>query len=396
MLVFVVALAIPATVRASPQDLFGYGDRSAAMGSTGVAHAVGSEAAYSNPALLSITRQRTLSLGIHAAAFRLSIDDAPFPIDPGRANTIGVALPVPVRGPLADRLTLGAAFFTPHAVVVRGQVLYPDEPQFPVLQYRAQSVALMAAFGFGPVEGFRFGAGFSALASLLGDMSVALNAEGRFGSTVETQLIATFAPLAGVSYERGPLRVGAVVRGALDARFDFFVLTADLPIRLPPLTVGGVAQYDPFIAAVEGALTVGPWLFSAHLTYKRWSDYPGTQQRTSESSREPPSPGFSDTLVPRFGVERAFGPPEARVAFLRAGLFWEPSPAPEARPEALYLDADRIALTFGGGIDLHVAGDLHLRLDGHVQLHWMPPRDTGPASIDGAVTTAGWRVEASW
>jgi long-chain fatty acid transport protein len=37
---------------ASPQDVLGYGARSAAMGGTGVASAEGYEAVYKNPALL--------------------------------------------------------------------------------------------------------------------------------------------------------------------------------------------------------------------------------------------------------------------------------------------------------------------------------------------------------
>ena len=48
---------------ASPEDLFGYGARTSAMGATGTAHATGYEAAWHNPALASVVRTPKLTLG---------------------------------------------------------------------------------------------------------------------------------------------------------------------------------------------------------------------------------------------------------------------------------------------------------------------------------------------
>ena len=48
---------------ASPEDLFGYGARTNAMGATGTAHASDGEAAWHNPALASGIRSNHLVLG---------------------------------------------------------------------------------------------------------------------------------------------------------------------------------------------------------------------------------------------------------------------------------------------------------------------------------------------
>ena len=64
--------AAAGTARASPEDVLGYGGRSPAMAGTGAAWAIDYEAAYTNPALLSALRARTLAFGFQGATFRLA------------------------------------------------------------------------------------------------------------------------------------------------------------------------------------------------------------------------------------------------------------------------------------------------------------------------------------
>ncbi len=71
-----VGLAWAAPCQASPEDIFGYGPRGAAMGATGAASAEGFEAAYSNPALLSSVRRNKLTLGYLGATFGLDAEVA--------------------------------------------------------------------------------------------------------------------------------------------------------------------------------------------------------------------------------------------------------------------------------------------------------------------------------
>src|SRR5580704_13456809 len=167
LLASVVALA-PHAASASPEDIFGYGTRSPAMGGTGVAHSEGFEAAYTNPALLSRIRDLKLTLGFEAATFGLRADGAGLPgrvpYNSMRGIVIGLDVPIPLGGVLKDRIGAALALSTPTDVIVRGEIKYPEVPQFPLLPDRTQSLSIRAGLGIDVGWGIRVGAGFAALA----------------------------------------------------------------------------------------------------------------------------------------------------------------------------------------------------------------------------------------
>ena len=70
-LAFALATLAASTASASPEDLFGYGARSSAMGSTGTAFAGGYESAWHNPALASDVGRPKLTLGYTGGLLRL-------------------------------------------------------------------------------------------------------------------------------------------------------------------------------------------------------------------------------------------------------------------------------------------------------------------------------------
>lgn len=406
MLVVLVALA-PAGVRASPQDLFGYGSRSSAMAGTGTSFGDDYEAVFSNPAGLSRAARRGLVVGAHGAGYAVSLDGQRFTIDAPRATSIGVQLPVPFGGVLANRIVIGAGFYTPIDVIVRGDIAYPEVPQMPVIT-RAKSVAVQAGIGLdldGIVDGLRLGAGFSALASLLGDMVTEIDSTGRFGSRVETQLVATYAPILGANWARGDWSFGLVWRGELTAEFEMEVVTRDLPVRLPTLTIGGLAQYDPHAVSAEASWRPAPgWLVAGQACWRHWSAYPGAERPTSASSPAPPDPGFFDTVSPRIAVERTIRRGPFELA-LRGGYAYEPTPAPPARAEARYLDSDRHVLTAGVGLAWAPRGEsTKLTLDLYGQLDVLAPRThdapapggTENMRTSGVIAVGGWTVGVQW
>lgn len=378
------------------------------MANTGVSFADSYEAVYSNPAALSRARQRGLYLGAHAAMYKLDLGGDAFPIEPARGTSIGVQLPIPFGGILRDRLVLGAAFYTPLNAIVRGTILYPDEPQFTVMD-RAQAVAVQGGFGLnldGWVDGLRVGAGFSVLASLIGNLSAQLEASGKFGSRVETQLITTYAPIIGVSYEHGPLAVGATWHQRLVAKFAIEATTQDLPVMLPKFTIKGLAQYDPSSLVVGASYRLDPsWLLTVEADWRLWSEFEGQQFKTSESSMQPPDPKFSDTVSPRLGVEYTFATSSGR-AVVRGGYAYEPSPAPKARTEALFLDNDRHIFSAGAEFTLPMAdGDdaPSLTTGAYGQLHIAPERTHSAVDEQGAhlkssgvIVAAGWSLGVNW
>src|SRR5687768_9302135 len=91
---------------ASPEDLFGYGGRTSAMGATGTAHATGYETAWHNPALAANTRANKLTLGYIGGVLRLDAVGDRLPgrvsVAPVKGFVIGAEIPVPLGGKLAD------------------------------------------------------------------------------------------------------------------------------------------------------------------------------------------------------------------------------------------------------------------------------------------------------
>ncbi|WP_437820806.1 OmpP1/FadL family transporter [Sorangium sp. So ce1078] len=384
-----LALAPAGAAQASPEDVLGFGARASAMGATGAAVAEGYEAVYANPALLSLSRERRLTLGIEGAIFDLRAGGRRLSYAPLRGSLIGATVPIPFGGALADRVTIGLGFFAPFDVVVRGRILYPETPQFPIAD-RTQSVAVQAALGAALGRGVRVGGGFAALAALSGSVSVATDASGRVGTLVEDTLVASYGPILGASYDIGAYRVGATFRGELVGRFNVVIHAEDLGgIAVPPLHIAGIAQYDPAQLALEVARVKGPWKVAIGATYKRWSDYPGPVEATvrcpdvdpgtgepftgSCGAPAPADPDYSDTVVPRVGVERSLALRPGATAHARGGAYIEPSPAPEQTGASNVYDNARVALSLGYGLAL-AAPLPRLTLDVFAEVQLLLPR----------------------
>jgi long-chain fatty acid transport protein len=415
----VAAVLVTSEAAASPEDLFGYGTRTSAMGATGVAHAAGWETAFHNPALASAIRDNKLTLGWGGATFALDAVGSGLPgrvsTSPARGFFIGGDLPLPFGGKLRDRVGIALAFYTPSDVIVRGRVLYPDKSQFPLLSDRAQSVTIRAGLGADVGWGLRVGAGVAALAELVGDVVAATDVTGRVGTRVETQLVATYAPAVGATYELpANLRVGLSLRGTLDARFAVVVDGTKLSsLAIPLFNISGLAQYDPAQAAIEIA-RVEPRarnVLALEVVYKRWSDFPGVLEPTVVCKEGgagacgivPPAIPWEDTFAVRLGAEQGFDLARGLAFRVRGGGFLEPSPLPSRVPgsEAFdvpsksvvevptrYFDNARVALTTGIGVSLSERLP-PIDLDAFVQHHLLLPREITSTSANGDALMSG-------
>ena len=401
-----IATAVVLSARsaeASPQEVVGFGFRSMGMGNTGAAIGRGVDAVYANPALLSLSRDLELQLGLMGASFQLSAEgpgvQAPLPsYSPMKGNTIGGILPLPFGGALEDRVAIGLGFYTPFDVVVRGRILFPERPQF-LLADRTQSVAVQAAMGIDIGYGFRIGGGLAALAALTGSVTVQTDDTGRIGTIVEDTLVASYAPLAGASYDiDDDHRVGVSFRGVLEGRFNVVIRAENLgQINIPPLNISGVAQYDPWQIAAEFARVRGAWRFAVGATYKHWPAYPGPVEATVRcgdavpgtecDAPSPADPMFNPVVAPRVGGERAIDVGEGATLLLRGGYAFEPTPAPEQTGDTNYFDNHRSVFSIGYGVEM--ADPLPpIGFDGFLQFQLLHARNHEKPA--GTVETDGW------
>lgn len=428
VLALAAATLTPRPARATPPDLFGLGARTQAMAMTGASYADDYEAVYANPAGLARARRVGIHLGLSAASLHLTIDGARDPVDPARAIVAGATLPLPLPDVLADRLVLGVAAYIPPDGTVRARVLDPAVPQWPVID-RAEAMSLLLGLGIDlhstDLEGLRLGLGIAALVDVVDALEVVDGPAdaGRAPVRVEPQVLASFSPIAGVSYERDAWSAGLVYRHEVRSELRMDVAGADLPAR----EVGRIVQYDPAQLAGEISFRPDPALrIVANVTVRFWSFWPGAELATASSTQRAPAPSFSDTISPRLAVEGTVrGGPVALT--IRGGYAFEPSPAPAARLAPLRtasgdvlvidgaiqnvparsLDGDRHVITLGLGLVHDVSRTQRVRLDLFAQAHLLPDRahtlaaPTRASATDwmttgGLVLAGGWTLAAEF
>lgn len=423
-----VALLQASPASATPQDLFGLGARSPAMGMTGVSWSDNWEAVYTNPAGLARVHRRQIDIGLGGGTYQLQVDGQRFPAEAPRGLTIGFALPLPFGDVLQDRLVLGAGFYTPANVLLRGQVGFAELPQWSVVE-RAQSLAINVGLGIDLndlVPGLHAGIGISAMANLTGAITVNLDDTHAFQSVVDAQLLASFSPIGGLALDQRDWGVGLVYRHEVRSEMNLRIQVQDLPVMLPTLTIGALVQYDPAQIAAEGYWRPDPNIrLVLNATYRLWSFYPGPYHPTSDGSFLPPAPQFHDTISPRIAIEGTIHAGSVDLA-LRGGYALELSPSPGAffgpQREAdgsnhlvggmlvasplRIIDNDRHILTAGFGLTYHFSGGEQLHLDLWGQLHAMTDRThsitataTAPPPATGAppgMTSGGYIVVGGW
>ncbi len=412
------ALLLTGRASASPEDIFGYGPRGPAMGGVGTTTASGFEAVYANPALLAAIRRNKLTLGFLGAAYALDARGAGLPgrvgAERARGATVGIDIPIPLGGQLKDRVGAGFAFYTPTDIIVRGRLLYPEKPQFPLLPDRTQSLTLRGGIGVDPGHGVKVGVGFAALAEIVGSVVVATDASGRVGTRVENQLVATYAPALGATWDlpvKEPIRVGVSYRGRLDARFAVSIDGRRLSsLQIPVFNIAGLAQFDPEQLSIEASWHRSPSVLALGVTIKRWSQYPGPIEPTLPCPADEPECGslvpakvdYANTLVVHVGGERRVPLGKTTTLALRLGARYEPSPLPDNLPgsEAFsaskkgrvvvptrYFDADRAIASAGFGVAFR--GAFPCDVDAFGQYHHLVPRSVrsdGDTPSDGEVS----------
>jgi long-chain fatty acid transport protein len=345
------------TAHASPVDLFGFGARGGAMGGAVAAMPRGHEAVYYNPAALAFEERLSFALGFQRADFFLDINGQPTDTQEAPALTLGFGVPLPLKGWLERRLSLGLGFVLPQTAIIEADIPRPGAPGFTLLESRAQVVSVQGAFSVRCTDWLSLGIGTLGLAELRGDISVAPNEENSLGARVRDEVVTDFSLTAGVLLKPTEWISGAVTLRE-QSRADFTLpvqanLGEKFPLPVPTLDITGVAQFDPRQVAVELAFAPTANLkLGAGVTWKQWSDFSNPIVYTAVPDDYPaqPTPNFSDTWVPRVGAEWGLPLSSDLTVTPRAGFIYEPSPAPEQTGLQNYLDNDRLITTAGVGL----------------------------------------------
>ena len=356
-------LAGTTAARATTGSVFGVGPSTRAWAGAGATQASGYEAAFLNPAALSLSSELSLSAGYGVQSSWLSTQRAAaaeqrFESPRLTLATLGFTLPLEAFG---QRFVVGFASLSPGGTVARADLPLPEEPQFPLLVSRQRATDFALGLGVRPWRFLALGVGLRALASLGGSASV--QTQGKTTTTrVSDTLEPVLAPNVGVTAFLGESASAAlVVKAPLRADFDIELSAVDLnATQLPALHLVGVAHYDPLSVQAEYAQRLGPVRAMFGAVYQRFSQTPTLLPSTVSCPEERPEclalvaepPHFHDTfdlhVAATFGLELT----RAARAELRAGYAFVPSPGPDQHEASNLLDNARHRFGLGYGVAL--------------------------------------------
>ncbi len=396
LIAFVVSMAA-SPAWASPVDLFGFGARGVGLAGTIVSMPRGFESIYYNPSGLAFERRASVGLGYQFGALHLEVDGQEVNTRDIPALTIGFAVPLPLGGPLAERLSLGLGFVIPQTSILVTDIERPSEPSFPVLANRAQTVSIQAALGIRITDWLAVGVGTIALAALDGEIIVEPNAAGRIGSRVRDELMADYALVAGALVRPlDNLQFG--IQGRTESKADFNLpLRADLgeqfTIPIPTIEIRGTAQYDPAQVTFEASGRPLPWLtVAAGIRWENWATFPMpiAYSAVPEGTAPQPKPNFHDTIAFNLGIELDLELAKDVHLLPRCGFRFEPSPAPAQTGFHNHLDSDRAIGAIGLGLRwgqfrFDMAGQYHdLATRKHTKVAGTPDTNPGFPTIEGS------------
>ena len=360
---------------ANPLDAFGFGPRAIGMGSAATATADDFSANYYNPAGLAAGGDLSLTFGYTLARPTLTLNGADNEVDDSRGFQGGIVL----AGEVLERgVGFSIGLHLPDERVSRIRALPQRQPRWVLYDNRPQRIVITSSAGFEVLRNLYFGAGLTYLANTSGSLEIRgdvdlLDAEQTtLASAVDVDLAAVRYWTAGLRYDLGEhWRFGLAYREDFSLRLDL-----DVDVRGRVLGPNGavIVEEGKFLFNSASATLYSPeqvflgaawsdhgWVVSADLGWVRWSEFPtptasvaleldlGVIDPDIPIPAAPEDPDFDDIVVPRVGAEYAL---LDGALLLRAGYFYEASPAPDQPGGTNYVDADKHAFSVGVGVRL--------------------------------------------
>ncbi|HIN86421.1 MAG TPA: hypothetical protein EYN06_08065 [Myxococcales bacterium] len=407
-LLFVAVLSTPIPAHAGLQDLFGFGARGPALSGSAVAFARGFESVYYNPAGLTVGKGQSFTLGFQAGAFDLKIHSpraaelaSQEKIDPVSGLNLGFDVRLPLKGALKDRIALGVGFYIPTKVLFSAQIPAPYTPQLWVAGSNARSVSFQAGLGVRATDWLRLGLGVRVMAGLDGRIDVAPGELGNLGSKVEDEMVTVYGTVAGLMIQPSThWSIGLVWRDEIGAPYNIPIradLGEQLKLPVPPLLIGGKANFDPMQAAIHvGWRLTNDLRVECGVLWKNWSQFPLPINNATAAIPKQDAPNFSDTFVSRVGIEADFKLTENTKMVIRSGYAFEPTPVPTQSGNHNFLDGHRHILSLGNGWAFNMGADALLDLNLYAQLHIMEKRTTRKAEVPSDISVSTNNLGFPW
>ncbi|MCA9664189.1 MAG: hypothetical protein KC503_01335 [Myxococcales bacterium] len=409
------ALLVPRLANANPLSVYGLGSR--AMGMAGAYTAVADDfsATYYNPAGLPQIDRLDAGVAISLVASRFSALDnvvvgqsgAPpaaryGSLQPTSTDAGGFDAAAAIG--LAERFALGLAMHLPSSkYIARLATQRSSEPHFVLYGKRNDRLALLAAIGVRVFGGLHLGVGIDVLFGPRGEMVLSPLAPGGGTADLELTFRPRISPYFGVLY-----KITSAMRVAMLYRHPARQGEVNLDVKASLGFAALQASIDTLVFDAPRELRLGwswmpvSWLLLAlDVGWKQWSRVAAASVSVAAELNGRPlpfrdnPPRLRDSLQVRVGAEYyvlRWGPLSWTRSLrlkIRAGYAFTSSLVSEQRGVSNTLDSHVHQLTAGLGIS---AADMFgsartVRIDAHVQLHYLPPRshhkDTELVDLDG-------------
>ena len=404
IIVLASALLICGQAGADPAAMYGMGMDSQGKGNAMTGAPSGAMAAYYNPAFLSFAGRPELQIGWMIANNNLKINGQNY--DSFTTNSLEMSASVTLKGKL-DFLSLGIAAYMPVYPAAKVFTSAPYAPQF-ILYRNLVRFAAYPGISFKVWEYLSLGIGLNILAATYGNANFTLD----LGQQIVTQrdfsmdVRLALAPTGGIAFKYKDLvSAGVSYRGEIDMGINTLTMNIDVGVTTMAAGLQGVAFYTPQeLNFGVGYNPIKQVRLVLDLTWAMWSLAPDQSVRMNiqENQIIPAvyspviSPGFSDILVPRIGIE--YNP--WSTLNIRAGYIYYPTPVPLPVGETNLIDTDRHIATIGLGYGMDDPTGLFndIVIDAYFQYQFLMHRDVikanptdpvGDYGIGGNAMTGG-------
>jgi long-chain fatty acid transport protein len=402
-------LAKPHVSRGNPFETYGYGSRAISLGGAYSAVSDDFAATFYNPAGLPQIGDVDLGFGMaffHADFYGIEnvvVGETPGGepvlgnVDTSMSDNGGFLGGVAVG--LMDDIALGVGLFVPSThYLARLQTQNQQEPNFIWYEKRSKRFALLVSAGARLYKGLHLGAGIDVLFGPEGMINLRIPVGGEGTADLALAFRPRIAPYAGLLYKmKNDMRFAVVYKDKKNQGEVDLTLNGEIDSEAITIPVTGKLEsmifYSPRQVIFGWAWKPGDRVnLSLDLAWLQWSQFKDAtldvDLKVGPNGAAVPfqrvlDPGFSDTLVPRAGIEyiakrwSLFPLSDQAELALRGGYYFVKSPVPEQTGVTNFLDSDSHVFSAGLGLALRslFGSTRALKLDGHFQFHQLVDRE---------------------